>query len=166
MGRKLMLVGGAKPQLRKPRAKGWTRAKQAEFLTVLGETCNVSQAARQAGVSVTHAYRKRKMDAGFRASWIEAVGSAYQRLELALLDRAFNGTEKVTTRRDGSEERVREVSNQLGLALLKMHRDTAAAAASELPPDDLEALRERVMRKLDRLREREAARDEAGETSE
>ena len=58
-------------------------------------------------------------------------------------------------RKDGSEERMREYSNQLGLALLKMHRDTAAdAAASDMPPDDVEELRERVLKKLLRLQKR------------
>jgi hypothetical protein len=77
------------------------------------------------------------MDAAFRAGWIEAVGTAYQRLELVLLDRAFNGTEKLITRRDGSEERMVEYSNQLGLALLKMHRDTAGEANTQFAPDQI-----------------------------
>jgi hypothetical protein len=42
---------------------------------------------------MTVAYRRRKADAAFRAGWLEAIGVAYQRLELVLLDRAFNGTE-------------------------------------------------------------------------
>ena len=73
---------------------------------------------------MTVAYRRRKMDAAFRAAWVEAIAVAYQRLELVLLERAFNGTEKVIPPQDGSEERMREYSNQLGLTLLKMHRDT------------------------------------------
>lgn len=57
-----------------------------------------------------------------------------------LLDRAFNGTEKVVKRRDGSEERMLEYSNQLGLTLLKMHRDTALEANSELPPENVDEM--------------------------
>ena len=118
----LTLVAAATPQLRKSNARDWSKAKAREFLSALAETCNVSEACRRSRVPMTVAYRRRKMDAGFRAGWLEAMAEAYQRLELVLLDRAFNGTEKVVTRRDGSEERMREYSNQLGLTLLKMHR--------------------------------------------
>jgi hypothetical protein len=111
---KLVLAGGMKPQLREPSERNWTKAKEREFLSALAETCNVTRAAGQAQISLAHAYRKRKSDAAFRAGWLEAIGMAYQRLELVLLDRAFNGTEKVVTRRDGSEERMLEYSNQLG----------------------------------------------------
>ena len=163
MGRKsgLTLVGARKPQLRKKAPRDWTAAKAREFLTALGETCNVSEACRSSGVSVTAAYRRRKSDAAFRAGWLEAVAAAYQRLELVLLDRAFNGTEKVIRRRDGSEERMLEYSNQLGLTLLKMHRDTAVEAATEYQPEHVDEIRERVIQKLRRLKlrhEQEAAK--------
>jgi hypothetical protein len=97
------------------------------------------------------------MDAAFRAGWLEAIGTAYQRLELVLLDRAFNGVEKVVTRRDGSEERMVEYSNQLAMSLLKMHRDTATEASTEMPAEDLDELRKRLIGKLERLKKRKAA---------
>ena len=75
-----------------------------------------THAAESAGISFGHAYMLRKKDAAFRAAWLEALGTAYSRLELVLLDRAFNGTEKVIKRKDGSEERMLEYSNQLGLS--------------------------------------------------
>ena len=125
---------------------------------------------------MTVAYRRRKMDAAFRAGWMEAIAAAYQRLALVLLDRAFNGIEKVVRRRDGSEERMLEYSNQLGLTLLKMHRETATEASTELAPADIDEIRERLVRKLQRLKKRDeeqeaererlrshAARDEAVE---
>ena len=120
--------------------------KEAEFLTVLAETCNVTRACAEAGVSASGAYKRRRENAAFRAGWLEAIATAYQRLELVLLDRAFNGTEKVVKRRDGSEERMLEYSNQLALTLLKMHRDTAEAANAELPPEEVDELRERLVR--------------------
>ena len=154
MARNLKLVGGKKPQMRKPQPRAWTREKEAQFLTVLGETCNVTRAAQEAGVSTSSAYRRKKEHAAFRAGWLEAVSIAYQRLELVLLDRAFNGTEKVVKRRDGSDERMVEYSNQLGLSLLKMHRDTAIEAAPENEPQDAEEMRERIIAKLKRLKQR------------
>lgn len=98
MARKLVMVGGKKPQLRQASHRNWTKAKEREFLSALADTCNVIRACQQAGISPAHAYRKRKSDAAFRAGWREAIGVAYQRLELVLLDRAFNGTEKVVKR--------------------------------------------------------------------
>jgi hypothetical protein len=162
VARKATLIGGKRPQLKKRAKRDWSKAKAVAFLGVLATTCNVSEACRQSGVPMTVVYRRRKMDAAFRASWIEAIGLAYHRLELALLDRAFNGTEKIVRRKDGSEERVLEYSNQLGLQLLKMHRDTAVEADAEVPCEDVGEIRERVMQKLRRLRERHA-REEAGD---
>lgn len=154
----LVLVGADKPKLRRPSKRDWTEAKQRDFLTALAETCNVSRAAEEAGVSVSSAYRRRKSNAAFRAGWLEAIGTAYQRLELVLLDRAFNGVEKLVKRRDGSEERMQEYSNQLGLTLLKMHRDCAIEAAPENAPDNIEEIRERLVNKLERLRIREESK--------
>ena len=151
----LQLAGGQRPQMRAARAKGWTRAKEAEFLSALEATCNVTAAAAVAGVSVSASYRRRKSHAAFRIGWHEAIGLAYQRLELALIERALVGTEKIVTRRDGSEERMREYPNAIALTLLRMHRDTAAEAIAEDEPDDMDEVRERLLHKLERLRERE-----------
>lgn len=153
----LMLVAGAKPHLRPASRANWTKEKERQFLSVLAATCNVTQAAREAGVAVSYAYKKRAADAKFRAAWIEALAAAYQRLELVLLDRAFNGTEKLVRRKDGSEERMLEYSNQLGLSLLKMHRDSVGEAEIELPPDDIDEVKERLIRKLQRMKARNDA---------
>jgi hypothetical protein len=152
----LVLVGGESTQMRKASARNWSKAKEQQFLSILADTCNVSLAAAEAGVSVSQAYRRRKADAAFRGAWLEAIAAAYQKLELVLLERAFAGTEKIVRRKDGSEERLVEYSNQLALTLLKMHRDTAVEATREVPIDDVEEIRERLLEKLDRLRRREA----------
>ena len=151
---RLTLVRSRKPQLRKRKAGDWSKAKAREFLSVLADTCNVSEACRRSGLGMTVAYRRRKSDAAFRAAWLEALAAAYQRLELVLLERAFNGTEKLIKRRDGTEERMLEYSNQLGLQLLKMHRDSAIEAETDLPPEDIDDIRERLVRKLQRMKKR------------
>lgn len=127
-GRRLVLVGGEQPQMRRASTKSWGKAKEKIFLSVLAETCNVTRACEAAGVGVTSVYRRKKNNAGFRAAWLAAVSVAYQQLELVLLERAFNGTEKPVNVRAGEPRVMREYSNQLGIALLKMHRDTAADA--------------------------------------
>ena len=156
----LRVVGNTKPKVRKPRRNEWTRAKERTFFTALAETCNVKLAAETAGMSVAGAYWRRKRDAAFRAGWAEAIGAAYQRLELVMLDRALNGTEKVVVRKDGSEERMREYPNQIAMHLLKMHRDSAMQAIEEPDEADVADVRARLVEKLERLRRRFEAEDE------
>jgi hypothetical protein len=154
-GKKQMtLVAAAKPQLKKRAKRDWSKAKADRFLMVLGDTCNVSEACRRSKVPMTVVYRRREMDAGFRAEWARTIAYAYRRLELVLLERAFNGTERVIRRRDGSEERIREYSDQLALKLLQMHRDAAIEAETEFPAEDVDEIRERIVRKLQRLKKR------------
>ena len=163
-GPRLELVGGDNPKLRPWRKSDWTASKAKEFVSILAETCNVSEACRQSGVPMTVAYRRRKSDAAFRASWLEAIAVAYQRLELVLLNRAFNGTEKLIKRRDGSEEVMMEYSNSLGLSLLKLHRDSAVEADTEFEPDDINELRARLIDKLERMRKRDGCDEPEVET--
>jgi len=152
----LVLIAGDQPQLRKATSKSWNKDKEEVFLAVLAETCNVTRACEAAGVGVTSAYRRKKENAAFRAAWLVAISVAYQQLELVLLERAFNGTEKVVPVRAGAPTVMREYSSSLGVALLKMHRDAAQDAEFELPADEIEEVRERLVRKLQRLRERDA----------
>lgn len=159
----LVFVAGARPQMREASAANWTKAKEAEFLAVLAETCNVSRACLVAEVGLTSAYRRKRLNAAFRAAWLEALSIAYQRLELVLLERAFNGTEKIVRRKDGSDETMREYSNQLGMALLKLHRDTVVEAAPENFPEDIKEVRARLVSKFQRLRKRYEAEDRPSE---
>lgn len=156
----LRIIGGAAPKLRKPRRNEWTKAKEEAFFTALAETCNVKHAAQAAGMSVAGAYLKRKRDAAFRAGWADAIATAYQRLELVMLDRALNGTEKIVIRKDGSEERMREYPNQIALHLLKMHRDSAMEVIEEPSEADAAEVRQRLVEKLERLRKRFEAEDQ------
>lgn len=130
-------------------------------MEVLTETCNVTQAAKVVGMSISGTYQRRKKHAAFRAGWGESLAIAYRRLELVLLDRSFNGSDKVVTRRNGSEERIREYPNNIALALLRMHRETVIEAETEFAPQELEELRQKLIGKLDRLKAREDARDGA-----
>ena len=161
--RELVLQEGNQAKLRDATKRDWTKKKESAFLTVLAETCNVTLACSQAGVSISAAYARRKKYAAFRAAWGEAIAVAYRRLELMLLERSFNGTEKVITRKDGSEERVREYPNNIALALLKMHKETAEAAEYEPAPGELEELRAKLQGKVERLRQRLLAEDAAGQ---
>jgi len=155
----LVLRGGAKPKVGKANKRDWTKEKEEIYVNALAETCNFTRAAEAAGVSTSSAWKRRKTNAAFRAICREAVAAGYQRLELALLDRALNGSEKIVTRKDGSEERVREYPNAVALTLLRLHRETAAEVENEPEPEDVDELRERLINKLERLRKRFEAED-------
>ena len=159
----LVLVAGGAPKKRKAVARDWSKAKERAFVEALGETCNVTLACAAAGVSMTSAYKRRRVNAAFRNAWREAIGLAYQKLELVLIVRALNGTEKIVTKVDGREERMREYPNHIALQLLKMHRETAIEAATDVPEDEVDETGKRILDKLNRLRERVTAEAEAGE---
>jgi hypothetical protein len=150
----LVLIGGGKPKMRRASRRDWTRAKEQTYVEALAETCNYAAAAAAAGVSVRGARERRKRNARFRASCAEAIAAAYQRLEMAILERCLNGCEKIIVRKDGSEERIREYPNAVALTLLRMHRETAAEAMRDPDPAQLEEARERLFQKLQRLRKR------------
>jgi len=78
----------------------------------------------------------------------------YEQLEVALLDRVSRGIEKIVRRKDGSEERTIEYPDQLAVALLKMHRAAASQAGSAPPAADVEEVRERLLKKFERLQKR------------
>ena len=80
----VVVVGGDSPKMRKRRPREWTTKKEKAFLSALAETCNVTLAAQAAAISASSAYRRRKSHAAFRAGWAEALGAAYQRLEMVL----------------------------------------------------------------------------------
>ena len=80
------------------------------------------------------------------------------------MERAIEGTPKLVRSSRGSDRIMREYSTPLAVALLKRHADTADSAAFEPGDDELSEARERILDKLDRLREREEAKAGAIET--
>ena len=159
----MVLAGGKGAKYRKPSPRDWSKTRQALFLETLGETCNVTAACRAAGISSAAVYRRRSIDAGFRSAWRDALTTAYRRLELVLLERAFDGTERTVFKKDGSEERIREYPNSIALQLLKMHKEAAAEGEQEHSPEAVEELRDKLRRKLKRLRARLIEEGEAAQ---
>ena len=159
----LVLVGRNKAQLREASPQSITDEQIETFFSELADTCNVVRSAKAAGFSANWAYRKRKMDAGFRAGWARAVAEGYAKLELVLLDRAMNGMVKRVPS-SGSEKRIREYPNQLAMALLKRHSDMAGSIDSMLSEEEAEEVRERILAKLAKKREQDerCAGDSAG----
>lgn len=157
MGRKSegsILVGKNKAQVREASPQTITDEQVDIFFSELADTCNVVRSAKAAGFTANWAYRKRKMDAAFRAGWARAIAEGYAKLELVLLDRAMNGTIKRVPS-GGSEKRIREYPNQLAMALLKRHSETAGAIDNILSEEEAAEVRGRILDKLAKKRARE-----------
>lgn len=152
----LALDGGKRPRWRKQKAPAWTAAKEDIFFDRLGQSCNVLLSAKAAGVRPQAAYHRRSEDAKFRAKWDAALSDGYAQLELVMLERALLGVEKVVTARNGDTRIMRAYNDRLGLTLLKMHRDAVAEYDAGVDQEDYQEACERIIARLERLREGEA----------
>lgn len=146
----------------------WTEARRELFLAELAASCNVTAACTAADVSSGSAYREREANGAFRAGWDRALTEGYERLELAMLRRAMDGTVKEVRRADGSIDRVVDYSDRVGLQLLKQHKDRVAeaGAAAEESEEEAAASVERIMRRLDGVRRRLGLEDDGDEEGE
>lgn len=156
-GQSLVLEGGKRKRQVRPSYRSWTPAKERAFLRALGESCNVKLAAKVAKVSTSSVYDRRGKHASFRASWDKALATGYAQLELMMLERTLHGVEKVVIARDGTKTVMRDYSDRVGLALLRMHRDTAKLADEPADETEYEEAKERIVARLERLRERDEA---------
>lgn len=152
----LVVEGKTRLRMRGGRRDDITEEQIETFFETLADTCNVVRSAKAAGFSANWAYRKRKVDAAFRNGWAAAVRDGYAKLELVLLERAMKGTPKLVRTARGTDRIMREYSTALAVALLRRHAETADSAAYEPAGDELREVRERILEKLERLREREA----------
>jgi len=157
----LVLEGGVRKRKVRPSHRSWTAAKERKFLEGLATCCNVKLAARMAKVSTSAAYVRRTKDATFRVAWETALATGYAQLELMMLERALHGVEKTVIAKDGSQSATREYNDRVALALLRMHRDTAKTADEPLEEVEFAEAQERVVARLERLRERDAQAEQA-----
>jgi hypothetical protein len=151
---KLVVAGGKKPRRQAARRASWTAKKEEQFIDTLTESCNVTLAAARARVSVSAAYRRRASDATFRRAWARAVSVGYAQLEMMLLERALHGVEKPVSAKAGESAVLRQYDDRTALALLRHHREGAAAAEQEVNSAEHEEAVERIIARLARLKER------------
>ena len=160
----LTLAAGKPPKQVRTSPRELTKDRMARFFEALGASCNVRHAADAAKVSTSAVYKRRQVDAEFRARWAAAVHEGYVRLELALLERALIGSGEApdTARAEGEgDASLRALPPSVLLAMLKMHRDVAREGApgqSSDSEEQAEQLRERIANKLERLRKQIEAR--------
>jgi hypothetical protein len=151
----LILESGKRKRQVRPSYRSWTPAKERKFLEALATCCNVKLAAKMAKVGTSAAYVRRQKNAAFRTAWEGALATGYAQLELMMLERALHGVEKVVITRDGTKTVMREYSDRVALALLRMHRDTARIADEPVEDVEFEEAKDRIIARLDRLREQE-----------
>lgn len=70
------------------------RARET-FLKVLADTCNVSEAARSAGIGRRTAYDWKAADEAFSQAWDDAEEVAIDHLEKVARDRAIDGSDRM-----------------------------------------------------------------------
>lgn len=151
----LILETGKRKRRVAPSYRSWTAAKERKFLEALAGCCNVKLAAKTAKVSTSAVYVRRTRNASFRLAWDGALASGYAQLELMMLERALHGVEKIVIARDGTRTVMREYSDRVALALLRMHRDIAMIADEPIDEDEFDEARARIVARIERLRERD-----------
>jgi len=124
-------------QQRRAGKGAWTAKRKATFLDHLQASCNVCEAARQAGVTPSRAYELRRRDPAFAAQWAGALEQGYAELEMLLLRQSIHGSETTETIDEGREEgarrtkRVHSYPHSIGLRLLLAHKGTVDAFREE-----------------------------------
>jgi hypothetical protein len=162
VGERMIVEGKVRVKARRASRQTITDEQVETFFATLADTCNVVRSAKAAGFTANWAYRRRKTDAAFRNGWAAAVREGYAKLELVLLERAMKGTPRLVRTAKGSDRVMREYSTALAVALLRRHAETADCAAEAPGEDELSEVRERILEKLQRLRERDALDGRSG----
>ena len=166
-GRELVLGDfRGRPQRRTKRPGDWSQAMRGRFIEVLADSCNVSLAARTIKRSISNVYKQRTINADFRSAWDQALAIGYAQLEMMMLERALHGVEKTVVLKSGETKVMREYSDRVALALLRLHRVNAVAAEEGIDDEDYQEACARIIERLARLRERdeEEAAEQAVET--
>lgn len=115
----------------------WTKTRERAFLEHLALSSNVAASERVALVPAGAAYRHRIRSADFRRNWESALKEGYDRLELAMLERAINGVTVEVTQGGKTTKRI-EYSEGMAMNLLKAHRTSVAAITAAQNADALE----------------------------
>jgi hypothetical protein len=160
----------AKPaaSARKPKTMA---ARKTKFLTLLADTCNVSKAARGAGVATSTLYEHRRRFPVFAAQWDAATAEALDELEETLIARAKSGVERPVYFRGEQVGSVRSYSDALAMFLLKAKRPEIYARSIDAAPLAIEEMtqeeaRAEVTRRIERIAAAEAAMNEDTQTED
>lgn len=96
--------------------------QRAKFITLLRDTCNVSVAAKGAGLDRSTVYQVRRNDPIFAAEWDDALEQAYDELEAEARRRAFKGYLEPVFYKGDIVGHVRKFSDSLAITMLGAYR--------------------------------------------
>ena len=132
--------------------------KVALFLEALAESSNVRAAAAAAGLAVRTVYHLRRTDADFARQWYAALAEGYDNLEMELLAHLRSGGEV-----PGGENQSapRKFDTAAALRSLAAHRESVAREKGRRALADEAATIASINRKIDQLRLRGQANEEA-----
>ena len=135
----------------------WSKQSEEAFLVELTVSANVRLAAKAAGFSTVAVYKRRLRDKHFAAAWDAAIETGKARVQAYLVEaatRTFDPDELPI----GDEREIPKVSigEAINIAKLKSAGPPPGAWDEEPPDEDyLKEVRERILEKLQRLRERD-----------
>jgi hypothetical protein len=149
-------------QLRRPRLpRRWTTRRRTRFLNHLAESCNVSAAARLAGVDRNSAYDLKDRDPTFARAWRRALERAHGELGLHLMAVSKNGSVRTETFIDGETGKTKQIKFihsyplTVALRLFLAHQAEVEAfrraSEADAADDDVDA---RLAARLDAFRAR------------
>ena len=133
----------------------WTPRKEEAFLVELADSANVKRAARAARVSTTAVYKRRMKDGRFAAAWDAAVEAGKARLQTYLIELSDRTFDPDSLPLPEGQPRV-SVAEAVSILRLK-GREPSKHFADErnVNEEELKEVRERILEKLERMRERE-----------
>jgi len=154
-------TGAARAQIKRAGHDRWSQAKERLFFDELAATANVKRAAKAAGVSTNAVYARRMKQPVFRAKWDAVLETGRAAIEMKLVEAANRSFDPDEIDVGDAEPRV---SVAEAIRIVQLHGSKAqrealpnpfAEQVAAMSPDDVEALRERIMNKFRRWRERD-----------
>jgi hypothetical protein len=130
----------------------WTEAAEARFFEALAATANVKRAAAAAGVSANAVYARRMKRADFRAKWDAVLETGRSAIEMHLVEAAKKSFDPDDLDTGDVEPKV---SVAEAIRIVQLHGSKTqrqSIDAVEPPEDEVAAIREPLVQKLQRLR--------------
>lgn len=100
--------------------------KRTAFLEHLAISSSVKQSAAVAGIPNSTLYLWQRRYPDFAADWLLALAAGYELLEMEMLERARQGTERKVYYQGKVVDTVRDYDNKMALNLLRLHKEAAA----------------------------------------
>jgi hypothetical protein len=152
-----LFVSGGK--VRRAGHDRWSRRKEAIFFDELAATANATMAAKAAGVSTNAVHARRLKHPLFAAKWEAVVRSSSAAIDLYLVEETRKTFDPESLDTGDVKPRVTidqaiKISQLNASKKAKALPDPFAEQAASPSAETIEALRERILKKFERLAER------------